>query len=152
MKLQRELVDNLTRFMKLIPKGGDKTLVVLKSHLLIEELLTELLKKKLIKSNPLDIDVSRMLFAQKLNYCWALTQEDINIEVWGFLKELNAIRNKMAHAVEPKGIDEKINSFYEQVINCEHYVMPKERDSKLEFSVAWLYIVLNQYLHNVKNS
>jgi hypothetical protein len=151
--LQTEIAENLKRFMVLIPKGGDKTLVILKSHLLIEELITELLKYKLQGSNPLNIEVNhRMMFANKLQYCWALVQEDMQPNIWYFLKGLNSIRNKMAHSVEPEGIDEKIEQFTNSVINSEYYNMPKERGSELEYSLAWLYIVLNQCLYSVKNS
>jgi hypothetical protein len=92
------------------------------------------------------------MFAQKLNLCWALIGKDIKFEIWPFLKELNSIRNKMAHAVEPKGIDKKIELFTNMVSEYEHYMMPKPRGSDLEFSIGWLHIVLGQYLHHVKNS
>ena len=139
--------------MELLPAGGDKTLIILKGHLLIEELLTELLQEKLKTENPLEIKVDQNTnFALKLNLCWALIQQDIKLEIWPFIKELNSIRNKMAHAVVPKGIEEKINTFTKAVSSYEHYLMPKSRGGDLEFCIAWLFIVLSQYLHQVKNS
>ena len=153
MESQVELAEKMVRFMKYLPSGADHTLVVLKGHLLIEELLTDLLKEKLKRNNPLGIKIDQNnMFAQKLNLCWAIVQEDIKFEIWPFLKELNSIRNKMAHAVDPQGISEKIEAFTEMVSSYEHYVMPKSRGSDLEFSIAWLHIILGQYLHHVKNS
>lgn len=152
MESQVELAEKSARFMKLLPAGADSALIVLKGHLLIEELLTDLLKEKLAQGNPLEIKIGQnTMFAQKLNLCWALVQKDIKLEIWPFLKEFNAIRNKMAHAVEPKCIDEKIEAFTEMVSSYDHYMMPKSRGSDLEFSIAWLHIVLSQYLHHVKN-
>jgi len=153
MESQVELAEKMVRFMKHLPSGADHTLVVLKGHLLIEELLTELLKEKLNRNNPLRIKIdSNAMFAQKLNLCWAIVQGDIKFEIWTFLKELNSIRNKMAHSVEPQGISEKIEAFTKMVSSHEHYLMPKSRDCDLEFSIAWLHIILSQYLHHVKNS
>ncbi|MFT6968362.1 MAG: hypothetical protein ACJA1S_001079 [Cellvibrionaceae bacterium] len=47
----------------------------------------------------------------------------------------------MAHALEPKGIDKKIELFTNMVSEYEHYMMPKARSSDLEFSIGWLHIV-----------
>jgi hypothetical protein len=58
----------------------------------------------------------------------------------------------MAHALEPKGIDKKIDSFTNMVSEYEHYMMPQVRSGDLEFSIGWLYIALGQYRHHVKNS
>lgn len=153
MESQVELAEKTASFIDLMPPGQDQVLVVLKGHLLIEELLTEILEVKLEHSNPLDIKISsNTMFAQKLNLCWAIVQNDIESDIWGFLKELNSIRNKMAHAIEPKGINKKIELFNEAVANYEHYMMPKARGNYLEFSICYLYIVLSQFLHHVKNS
>jgi len=153
MKLQRQSAEKLTRFMKLIPKGGDETLITLKGHLLVEELLTEILIKRLGKHNPLGIEISsRMMFNQKLNYCWSLIQNELSNDLWISLKKLNSIRNKMAHAVEPEGITSKIDSFTNMVMNSSGYAMPETNENKLEYSLAWLYILLNEHLHNEQNS
>jgi hypothetical protein len=47
----------------------------------------------------------------------------------------------MAHALEPKGIDKKIELFTNMVSEYEHYMMPKARSRDLEFSIGWLHIV-----------
>ena len=58
MESQVELADKTSRFNELMPLGEDQVLTVLKGHLLIEELLTELLKVKLEQSdNPLGIKI-----------------------------------------------------------------------------------------------
>ncbi len=151
MESQVELADKSLRFIELMPLGEDQVLTVLKGHLIIEELLTELLKIKLEQSgNPLGINIgSNTMFAQKLNLYWAIAQRDIEFDVWVYLKELNSIRNKMAHAIEPRGIDEKIKSFNDAVSAHKTYMMP---ENSLVFSICYLYITLSQLLHSVKNS
>ncbi len=42
----------------------------------------------------------------------------------------------MAHALEPKGIDKKIDSFTNMVSEYEHYMMPQVRSGDL--SLAWV--------------
>ncbi|OQK44819.1 hypothetical protein CRN46_15635 [Vibrio vulnificus] len=151
MDSQIELETETSRFVALMPLGQDQVLTVLKGHLLIEELLTELLKIKLEKyDNPLGIKVgSNTMFAQKLNLYWAIAQKDIEFDVWVALKELNSIRNKMAHTIEPQGIDEKIELFNKSISAHKTYMMP---EGKLEFSICYLYIILNQLLEREKNS
>ncbi len=151
MESKVELADKTSRFIELMPLGEDQILTILKGHLLIEELITELLKIKLEQSgNPLDIKVgSNTMFAQKLNLYWAIAQHDLEFDVWCFLKELNSIRNKMAHTVEPQGIDEKVKSFNDAISAHETYMMP---ENKTVFSICYLYIILSQLLHSVKNS
>ena len=112
-------------------------LIILKGHLLIEELLTDLLKEKLKRDNLLTIEISKnTMFAQKLNLCCALIGKEIKFEIWLFHKELNSIRDKMTHALEPKGIGKKIDSFTNMVSEYEHYMMPQVRSGDL--SLAWV--------------
>lgn len=151
MESQVELADKTSRFIELMPLGEDQVLTILKGHLLIEELITELLKTKLEQSdNPLGIKIdSGTMFAQKLNLYWAIAQHDLEFDVWCYLKELNSIRNKMAHTIEPQGIDEKIKSFNNAISSHKTYMMP---ESKTVFSICYLYIILSQLLHRVKKS
>lgn len=152
MESQIELAERSIRFMKLLPVGKDKTLLVLKGHLIIEEVLTDLLKLKLEQSNPLNIKISSStMFAQKLNLCWAIIQSDIDSNSCVFLKELNSIRNKITHSVEPNMIEEKIEKFIELVLNYGGYMMPKAMGNDLELSICYLFIMTSQYFHNAKN-
>jgi hypothetical protein len=62
-------------------------LIILKGHLLIEELLTDLLKEKLKRDNLLTIEISKnTMFAQKLNLCCALIGKDKSLKYGYFLK------------------------------------------------------------------
>ena len=49
---------------------AEMELTLLKGHLLIEELLTEVLRLTIGENNPIGIKITpRMMFAQKLNLC-----------------------------------------------------------------------------------
>lgn len=111
------------RFIKNLPVGGDKTLIILKGHLLIEEVLTELLQECLKIGNPLDIRVGEKTnINSKLNLCWSLAKDYPILPVWTQIKKLNGIRNKMSHTVSPNGIDDLIDQFVESVTSHNHFI------------------------------
>lgn len=153
MNTELEFHNREMRLVKLLPRGVAYDLVLLKGHLLIEELLTEILISSLNKSNPINIKIGNATnFNQKLNLCWALNKNDINETIWESLKELNSIRNSMAHEVEPKGIDEKINKFSTKVLNNSKFKPSYYKGDELKFSLSWLYLVLSSHIHAQKNS
>lgn len=112
-----EIAERVVRFIEYFPADAGVELVVLKGHLLIEELMSEIITLYLSKSNPLSIKLDRnIMFNNKLNICWALVREKVDEEFWKCLKEFNSIRNSMSHFLEPKGIEEKLEGFSKKVI------------------------------------
>ncbi|HAS8178473.1 TPA: hypothetical protein I7671_21920, partial [Vibrio vulnificus] len=145
----------VVRFMNLLPSGEDSTLVVLKGHLLIEELLTDLLVLCLNQDNPLGIKVNNnMMFAKKLELCWIFLRESaLPKEIWISLKALNSIRNKMSHHVAPDGVNDSINNFIRGVANYDPFGLVACSDiRKLELSISCLYVLLNEQLYLKRNS
>lgn len=141
--MQHKEETGLSRFLTLIPRDTDLDLVILKGHLLIEEVLSEKLKGLLKLNNPLGIQVTeRMMFSEKLKFYWSLDPKALEDRVWQWLKELNQIRNAMAHSIEPKGITDRIEKFSREII--EHSKLEKMvvAERKVGFSLAWLYILL----------
>jgi hypothetical protein len=153
MSSQVNIANRLVRFMENLPSGGDSTLVVLKGHLLIEELISEILKIKL-KGNPLKMKVSeRWMFAKKLEFFWAICPDALPNDLWPLFKELNDIRNKMSHSVKPEGIDDKLQKFVSNVEMHPKNKMPKNDDVfSLEYAIGYLYSLLNTILNELKNS
>ena len=153
METRVELAERSVRFMKLLPAEDDKILVTLKGHLLIEELITEILNVSLSGNNPINISVSeRSQYANKLELCWAFNEKKLNEEFWASLKHLNEIRNAMAHRIEPIGVDEKIQKFCASVLPKSEFNKADYQGRELSFSIAWVHIVLSQTLHTIKNS
>jgi hypothetical protein len=100
-----ELASSFERFGKAFePQVGDLTYLVLKSHLLFEELLRDFLAKQF--QNPQALQGARLSFTQllKLSQAAAATLEPDDWR-WRALKELNRLRNAMAHEFEPDSID-----------------------------------------------
>jgi hypothetical protein len=148
-----EKTADLNRFLRLLPEEKGKDLTILKGHLLIEEVLGDLLKKSLKNSNPLTLKVGeRMMFSEKLKFCWALNRERIKDEVWCWLKELNQIRNAMAHTVEPKGIDDRIAKLTGAVIEHSNLGSMVTPGRELGFALAWLFIIVSGLLPQAQNS
>ena len=85
----------------------------MKVHLLIEEELTDILVEHC--ELPEYLDKARLTFYQKIQLLRALhgndTQGNPTEQPWEALEYLNTIRNKMAHHLEPKDLDRKIESF-----------------------------------------
>ncbi|WP_333795910.1 hypothetical protein [Rheinheimera sp.] len=133
----------LSRFLTLLPKDADLDLVILKGHLLIEEVLSDKLREFLKLSNPLGIQVNeRMMFSEKLRFYWSLKPKAVEDRVWQSLKELNQIRNAMAHSIEPKGIHERVEKFSREIIEYSKLEKMVVEERKVGFSLAWLYILL----------
>jgi hypothetical protein len=95
-----ELAPGFERLRKAFePQAGDLTLLVLKAHLLFEELLRDFIKKQL--RHPEAIQGARLSFAQALKLAQALaTTLEPNDWRWKALIELNRLRNSMAHEFE----------------------------------------------------
>lgn len=92
-----ELEPFMTRFFELFePRGNDPTYLVLKAHLLFEELLRDFVDKQF--ANPSSLRGARLTFAQVLAIAQAsattLPPDDWR---WQGLKELNKLRNALAH-------------------------------------------------------
>ena len=87
-------------FEKLIQESleslEDVELILLKGHLVIEQLLTELLEQTL--NEPERLKSIKPMFAKKLEFYLAISGNSIiseGLEV--ILKDLNSLRNKLAH-------------------------------------------------------
>ena len=153
MKDFEDMFEKLLRFSLHLPSDGGQDLIVLKGHLLIEEVISDILAAYLAKSNPLGINLkNNLMFNQKMNLCWALTGDKFEDEFWRSVKLLNSIRNSMAHSIDPKNIDNKIKLFTETVIQYSDFNHQGYSDKDLEFSISWLFVGFNSYLQNLRKS
>ena len=103
----------LERFHELLPVGDDFTLLILKGHLLIEEQIQLLLERRLPKAYALKD--ARLTFYQKICLAEAVIEEcqtdRKDIWLWTALKELNRLRNIIAHNVLATGIEDRMTDF-----------------------------------------
>jgi hypothetical protein len=105
----KQFFADVARYSKHMPQTTDSTLLVLKGHLLLEELLNKLITQYLVK--PAALKDARLETHQKLCLAEALLHNHAHPWVWTALKKLNTIRNHFAHDLEPKGIEDRLADF-----------------------------------------
>jgi hypothetical protein len=93
-----EWTTSLKRFAEHLPKDGDKELSLLKCHLLIEELLTVIIERNMMRPEFLQDITGRS------QHEW----------IWSASAALNVARNALAHNLDKKVVDEKLEKF----MNC----------------------------------
>lgn len=76
----------------------DETLIILKTHLLIEELLRDFCVAMV--EQPKHLLEARLTFKQIMMLARSLVSHNTDW-IWGVLGNLNRMRNLMAHAIEP---------------------------------------------------
>ena len=99
------------RFIKHLPPGSDLLTVVLKSHLLIEEKLTELINLSVVDPTPLS--GFRLSFEIKQRFAQSLVRISGAPNFWPTITALNNVRNRLGHEVEPLDLDKKLSVFFD---------------------------------------
>lgn len=96
-------------FIKTMPKSDDITLIVIKGHLLLEEQLRNLFKSNF--NNPKALNKSKFEISQIITMVEAIFENDEkNNNFWESIRKLNTIRNDIAHNIENKGLNDKVNN------------------------------------------
>lgn len=111
--LTRELHEAGERYLRLVPESPDDWLaVVLKSHLLIEEQLTRIIRYGVADFGPLEN--TRIGFELKVKLAQAFTaQYAVPSALWRAINSLNVARNHLGHAAEPIDLDKKLSAFFD---------------------------------------
>lgn len=101
--------DAQLRVLKHLPNKGDLSLIILKGHLLIEELLFALVSSA--AKDPSAIKSGKLNYYQLASVAKALFYEKHVGPVWDAIFELNALRNTLVHNLEPQDLDKKLMKF-----------------------------------------
>lgn len=114
--LPMEAQARFKRFDAHLPSSDDPTLIVLKGHLLAEEILENLIKAKCKHPEALDhVEIGFFLKAKLAHALIGNTHENGLIlpeSVWEMLGALNSLRNELAHSLEPKNWKQKFKNFF----------------------------------------
>jgi hypothetical protein len=102
---EREL-QAFARFLKLLPHGRDRELVILKAHLLVEEQLRQLIAERV--RNREALQKARLTFAQCVAVARAFFPAGHDPSLWRGMEQLNEIRNAFSHQLSPARIEERI--------------------------------------------
>src|SRR4051795_1358796 len=91
----------------------DVTLLLLRSQLLVEQRINAALQK--ILPGAVALDVGRLTFYQRIQVMRALDMSRKAEDALRFAERLNSIHNRLAHQLEPVGIDEATAGFVNDV-------------------------------------
>jgi hypothetical protein len=93
-----------------MPDTGDLSLIVLKGHLLIEEMLIDIRNKLLPHAEYLDsVNVS---FYQLLSVVRSAIESKHDHKSWDLIIEFNKLRNKLIHNLEPPKLESLLNQLF----------------------------------------
>lgn len=123
------------RFLTRLPHGKDVDLLILKAHLLMEEQINAILRKRLRNPEVLLAEEKfesfyRVLLAQ------SLFVPNHQLWMWRALCQLNKLRNRIAHQIDPKGRE----SIMEDIIHSIPGAAgndPRQLQERFEFAL-WL--------------
>lgn len=103
------LVRAKLRVLKHLPEEGDESLIVLKGHLLIEELLFTIVSRS--SALPAALEDARLSFFNLACVAKALVFEERTSYLWEAIFALNALRNVYAHNLEPRTRERHLRNF-----------------------------------------
>jgi len=131
---------NWERYQKLLPDSEDVEIIVLKGHLIIEEMLYTLASK--LSQQPKHLDDARLTFKQLCCVVRSLLFLPVMDKGWDAISVLNKLRNKLAHNLEPKDINNLINEL-ERLCSSdeklpEHYKPPESAAGKAKAAICFI--------------
>lgn len=108
-RLSREERESYDLFFRHMPNSdADVTLIVLKGHLLIEQRVREFISERVYNQDA--IEKANLQTFQVICLAQALTLPNSEPQqFWTILCRLNTLRNELAHDLEPKGIQDRVN-------------------------------------------
>src|SRR5258708_6758278 len=86
------------RSLEYLSNVDETTLVVLKGHLLIEELLDSIISTFVF--HPEFIGADNLGFAQKLSIARSMSLDEHENAMWELATKLNSLRNELAHKLD----------------------------------------------------
>lgn len=109
--MNREQADkDFLKFWKHISLGTkDETLIVLKGHLLLEDLMREYCGSKV--RTPKSLEDAKLSYVQILNLTRSFVEYPPDEWVIGAMRKINSLRNKLAHNLEPVNYSEIRDEF-----------------------------------------
>lgn len=96
------------RYDSHMPEVDDLALIVLKGHLLVEEMLREL--ADLASAHPEHLQTAQLGFSKLANIVRAIVPWRSDDECWSLILGLNKLRNMLAHQLEPQDLRNAIDS------------------------------------------
>jgi hypothetical protein len=110
---------SVREILRELPEGEDVIILTLKAHLVIEQLLIQMMDVAAVNAEPLK-DLNRLQFSTRLALARSLFRPVArnNDGLWALVKKLGKIRNDIAHQLKPKKVDEEIETFIDMFIRA----------------------------------
>jgi len=109
-KVAKEFSDAWQRYRRLVPLGGDPLVTLLKGHLLVEEVLQQIIDAWI--PSPDVLSNARLGFAQRMYVAQSIAGRlSPRVVHWEAIAELNSARNKLVHRAEPGDIGALLREF-----------------------------------------
>jgi len=109
------------RFRRLLPARHNPELIVLKGHLLVEAELERFLQAA--SRHPDQLNDARLSFVQKTCLVRAFSGWPPKDSIWLFIIQLNVLRNRLAHRLEPGDIGTQIDALL-RIYCAEEFILP----------------------------
>jgi hypothetical protein len=142
------------RYDEHMPDTDDLSLIVLKGHLLVEEMLVEL--SGLLFPTPAFLEKANLRFQQLANVVRAAEPMKPDDMCWNLIFALNTLRNELVHNLEPPKLEKRI----QEILVIDSVVQPfeddgilydKSRESELETAERLRQAIVSctQFLHSI---
>jgi len=104
-----DFVEMKMRIIKHLPYDGDIETIILKGHLLIEEVLNVLLRSVSVNSSAMS--AANLSFYKLASVAKAIFYEDRMSMIWEAIFEINSLRNALAHKLEIPDWNQRLEKF-----------------------------------------
>lgn len=139
--IKKRQVQAFQRFLEQLPHGGDRELVILKGHLLIEEQVRLILSQNVCNQSALV--QANLNCHQAICLAEALISKGENENFWSSVKKLNKLRNSIAHNIFQIGFHDMVDDF------VYSFPAPWEGESieqSFELSIWSLFIYISSFV------
>jgi len=102
-----------SKYKEFMEHGDNESILILKGHLVIEELLTSILKA--VTGGDKEVESARLSFHQKRLLAKATAGRNREDGAWKIMETINSLRNDIGHNLEPKKSEELINKLKDQL-------------------------------------
>jgi hypothetical protein len=124
------------RFITRLPHGKDVDLVILKAHLLIEEEVNAIISARL-KNPEVLLGEERFESTYRIRLAQSFFDHEFQPWLWKVLVQLNKLRNRVAHNIDPKGREDLMTNIIETVPNSAAAHAGESLQESFEF-VLWI--------------
>ena len=122
----------------MMPDTNDITLITLKGHLIIEEVLYEILKSHC--TFPKYLEKTKLSFAQLANLTRSLINLPLQEIVFPAILKLNSLRNNLAHNLDSDKADKLIRETVDLCFNKENRkeFSNDSLDKQLKYAIGYM--------------